>query len=255
MKAEIALDAPVSEPPAFGHMLRRLRDSRGVSRERLAFNAGVSSSYITHLEKGSRTHPTDQVVDAFLRYLDRIERISGADRRQLRDLAGLPATASPTITELRAAITPDMRRTLELNTAAAVVALGGNLLLRNAGWEHAFPGMTESGNEFRWLFSHEMARRVLVDWEQECALSVHAFRLAMGGPNAEPFVDLLDEMLTYPIFRRNWADAQVAEISPAWRIRLRDSRTGEPRSALVQTGQLFSGAHPGWLISQFLLPV
>ena len=43
-----ALALPV--PPTFGSVLRRLRDERGASRERLAFNAGVSASYVTHLE-------------------------------------------------------------------------------------------------------------------------------------------------------------------------------------------------------------
>ncbi|QLY27763.1 helix-turn-helix domain-containing protein [Nocardia huaxiensis] len=249
---DLARELPV---PTFGQLLRRLRDTRGVSRERLAFNTGVSSSYITHLEKGSRAHPTDQVVAAFLRYLDRVEQISGSDRRQLLDLAGLTSTAYPTDAELAAEITPDMRRILDCTRPAVIVAAGGNLLLRNAGWEQAFPGVTESGNGFRWLFGHELAPCVLPDWDRECALSVRTFRLAMGGPWGAPFADLLEEMLTYPAFRLGWADANVGAIPPAWRMRLRDLNTGEERTVLVQTGQLSSGAYPGWLISQLLLPI
>lgn len=241
--------------PAFGAILRRIRDSRGVSRERLAFNTGVSASYITHLEKGSRTAPTREVVEALIRYLDRVEGLSMGDRRQLRELAGLTVAVAPSLAEMRTAITPEMRDLLKGPLPASLSVVGGHMLLCNAGWERAFPGMLECGNEFRWLFDADVARRVLVDWRADTTLSVRAFRLAMGSyGGTDVFADLLDELGGYPEFRRMWAEGAVAAVPPAWRIRLRDLETGSERTVLVQTGMVQSGAYPGWLVSQILLP-
>ncbi|MGV9410623.1 MmyB family transcriptional regulator [Nocardia sp. NPDC003693] len=258
MTAELSHDQVASKlvAPTFGTLLRRLRDARHVSRERLAFNAGVSASYITHLEKGSRNNPTREVVDAVIRYLDRLEHLSVVDRRQLRELAGLTNTSYPALDDLRAAITPEIRRLLEGPHPAAITAVGGHVLCRNAGWERAFPGMLESGNQFRWLFAHPLAREVLADWLADVTLSVQAFRLAMGGfGGMAAFAELLDELSRHPEFRRIWADGAVAAVPPVWRITLRDLHTRTDRTVLVQTGMLQTGAHPGWLVSQFLLPV
>ncbi|MEU0541911.1 helix-turn-helix domain-containing protein [Nocardia sp. NPDC005978] len=258
MTAELSIERRAGKPaaPTFGVLLRRLRDARGISRERLAFNAGVSASYVTHLEKGTRSHPTHEVVDAVIRYLDRVEHLSEVERRYVRELAGLSNVGCPPLRELRAAVTPELQRLLDGPHPAAITAVGGHILLRNPGWERAFPGMLESGNQFRWLFTHPLARRVLADWRAATTLSVQAFRLAMGGfGGAAAFADLLDELGRHPEFRRIWAEGTVAAVPPVWRLNLHDLHTGTPRTVLVQTGMLQTGTHPGWLISQFLLPV
>ncbi|MFE5285005.1 helix-turn-helix domain-containing protein [Nocardia sp. NPDC056611] len=242
--------------PALGPVLRSVRDSRKVSRERLAFNAGVSSSYITHLEKGARDRPTREVLDAIIRYLDRVDPLSIEDRRQLRDLAGLTVSGCPPLDELRAAVTPELRELLDRPLPAAITAVGGCVLACNPGWERAFPGMGQGVNQFHWLFGCELARRAMVDWEADTTVSVRAFRLAVGGfGGAETFAELLDGLSRYPDFRRMWGDGEVASFPPMWRIRLRDLGNGTVRTVLVQTGVVHTGAHPGWLVSQFLIPV
>ncbi|MFD6455717.1 helix-turn-helix domain-containing protein, partial [Nocardia sp. NPDC060220] len=102
------------KPPTLGGLLRRLRDDRRISREKLAFAAGVSSSYITHLESGDRDRPTHAVIEALVRYLDRIAPVTDIERRHLFDLAGLAPVDNPTVEDLRAEISTEMRRTLAL---------------------------------------------------------------------------------------------------------------------------------------------
>ncbi|MEB3028120.1 helix-turn-helix transcriptional regulator, partial [Streptococcus agalactiae] len=87
---------------------------RRISREKLAFAAGVSSSYITHLESGDRERPTQVVVEALVRYLHRIEPVTDIERRHLFDLAGLAPVDNPSVEDLRAEINDEMRRTLTL---------------------------------------------------------------------------------------------------------------------------------------------
>ncbi|MGW4353981.1 helix-turn-helix domain-containing protein [Nocardia sp. NPDC004582] len=242
--------------PALGTVLRSVRDSRKISRERLAYNAGVSTSYITHLEKGARDRPAREVLDAIIRYLDRVDPLSVEDLRQLRELAGLTATGCPPLDELRAAVTPELRTVLDQPLPAAITAVGGHVLACNPGWERAFPGMTRGANQFHWLFGSDAARRAMVDWEADATTSVRAFRMAVGGfGGAETFTELLDQLSRYPDFRRMWDDGEVAGFPPMWRIRLRDLVDGTVRTVLVQTGVVHTGAHPGWLVSQFLIPV
>ena len=57
--------------PAGGH-----RRATGLRREELALLAGISVDYVTRLEQGRATNPSEQVVEA----LGRALRLSGAER-------------------------------------------------------------------------------------------------------------------------------------------------------------------------------
>lgn len=52
-----------------------------------------------------------------------------------------------------------------------------------------------------------------------------------------------------------WGAREVASFPPTRWIRLRDLGNGTMRTVLVQTGVVNTGAHPGWLVSQLLIPV
>ena len=56
-----------------------------VRREELAQLAGISVDYVTRLEQGRATHPSEQVVEA----LGRALRLSGTEREHLFHVAGL----------------------------------------------------------------------------------------------------------------------------------------------------------------------
>lgn len=195
-------------PPTFGGLLRRLRDERRISREKLAFAAGVSSSYITHLEGGDRDHPTRAVVDALIRYLDRISPLGDAERRHLFDLAGLAEDRFPGVEELRGQISDDMRNGLVVHepNAACYLDTRWNILSCNDSYASAFSGLVDDGNMLRWFFGNELSTRVMVEWEREAAMTVDWLRGLIGqSGDTEWAAELLAELGEYPEFRRMWA--------------------------------------------------
>ncbi|MEV6069356.1 helix-turn-helix transcriptional regulator [Nocardia sp. NPDC052001] len=240
------------EAPTFGNLLRRLRDGRGLSRERLAFNAGVSASYITHLEKGERGNPTREVVEALTRYLDRLEPLGAADHRQLSELAGLGAGDLPTVEQLCGAITENMRRVLDLHrpNLAAYIDVRANVLAWNDSWDDAFPGVTEDGNMLRWLFGNDLATRVLVNWEADVRQVVRWLRGLIGrSGDTAGFTDLLQELGEFPKFRQAWSEGGVAFAPHVWTLHLRNPVTGLRRKIYAQTGRIDTGAYPGQLMA------
>nr|WP_232541515.1 helix-turn-helix transcriptional regulator [Nocardia bovistercoris] len=243
-------------PPTLGGLLRKLRDERRISREKLAFAAGVSASYITHLEGGDRDHPTKAVVDALIRYLDRVRPLTGAERRHLFDLAGLPDGGYPAVAEMRAGIGADMRRGLAVHepNAACYLDTRWNLLSWNRSYAALFPGLVEDGNMLRWLFGNEIAKRVMVEWEREAALAVEWLRGLIGQSGDTAWsAELLRELGAYPEFRAVWAAGGTAYGRDSPHMHLRDPESGTRFGLDVQMFRVDSGAHPGRV--QFFLGI
>ncbi|AYF76742.1 XRE family transcriptional regulator [Nocardia yunnanensis] len=242
-----ARDTARVEIPTFGRALRRLRDDRGVSREQLAYTAGVSASYVTHLEKGDRDRPARPVVEALLRCLDRIRAISAAERRHVFDLAGLSLPGEPTVPNLRAAITGEQRHALHLFRPhlAAYVDQCGNVLEANAEWDAALPGIRQDANLFRWMFGNALARQHQVDWDTEARKYIRWLRATYGRNAADPALTaLVDELSGFADFRRIWSEDGV-DFPPSARVqRLRDPATGRVRCFQIQTAGLHCTAFP-----------
>ncbi|WP_054814681.1 MmyB family transcriptional regulator [Nocardia arizonensis] len=237
-------------PPTFGELLRRLRQSRGVSREKLAVGAGMSVSYLTHLERGERGRPTRTVVEGLIRHLDRITALSWPDRRHLFDLAGIREVGAPDVAQLRAEITADMRRGLALHLPhpASYFDARWNLLAANSAVAAAFPGLREGANILHWLFGDDIARRVVVDWDRVAALSVAGLRGRIGRLQAgEHFADLLAELGRYTEFLALWQRGEVTYFRERPVLRLRDPDTGVGRALDVRIYDVDSGSHPGWV--------
>jgi transcriptional regulator with XRE-family HTH domain len=126
----------------FGHTVRRWRDrvspeaaglpvgghrrAAGLRREELALLAGISVDYVTRLEQGRATNPSEQVVEA----LGRALRVSGAEREHLFNVAGLVPPGQGTVP---AYITPSVQRMLDrlTGTPVAVSDAAWTLLLAN----------------------------------------------------------------------------------------------------------------------------
>ncbi|MFJ6215976.1 helix-turn-helix transcriptional regulator [Streptomyces sp. NPDC092296] len=126
----------------FGHTVRRWRDrvspeaaglpvgghrrAAGLRREELALLAGISVDYVTRLEQGRATNPSEQVVEA----LGRALRLSTAEREQLFHVAGLVPPGRGTVP---AYITPSVQRLLDrlTGTPVAVSDATWTLLLAN----------------------------------------------------------------------------------------------------------------------------
>ncbi|MEV6770367.1 helix-turn-helix transcriptional regulator [Nocardia sp. NPDC051030] len=240
-------DSEELQPPTFGLLLRRLRDARGVSRERLAFNAGVSASYISHLEKGDRGHPTREVVDALVRYLDRIDPLSAVERRHLLDLAGLGVSEFPTVEQLRAELTEDMRRALDLHepNLAAYVDTRWNVLACNKSYADAFPGLVRDVNILRWLLGNPRAKQVVLEWEEEVRLTVHWLRgLIAGSGDTAWSQEFLAELGRFDLFREMWDEGVAAYGRPRATMHLRDAESDHCRAIAVQMFSVFSASYP-----------
>ncbi|WP_433601704.1 helix-turn-helix transcriptional regulator [Nocardia sp. CA-135953] len=246
--------APV-RPPTFGNELRRLRDDRRISREKLAFAAGVSASYITHLEGGDREHPTRTVVNALFGYLDRIAPLTDAERRLFFDLAGLGVDRFPSVLELRDEIGTDMRDGLRLHepNAAGYVDTRWNVLSCNDSYAAAFPGLVDDVNVLRWFFGNELSEQVMVEWEREAALTVDWLRGLIGQSGDTAWsTEFLDELGAYPEFRRMWA-AGGTTYGRDRPMHVRDLGTGACYRLDAQLFRVDSGNHPGRI--QFFLGI
>ncbi|GAA4479330.1 helix-turn-helix transcriptional regulator [Microbacterium panaciterrae] len=143
----------------FGSTVRRWRDrvspddvgipsgvrrrARGLRREELAALAGISVDYVTRLEQGRATAPSEQVVEALARAL----RLDDAERDRLFLLAGRSAPGRGVVS-MR--IPPSVQRLLDRFDGIPVVVYDAawNLVVANAPYD-ALMGPTAQlrGNE------------------------------------------------------------------------------------------------------------
>ncbi len=95
--------------PAGGH-----RRAAGLRREELALLAGISVDYVTRLEQGRATNPSEQVVEALARAL----RLSGAERAA--PVPTSPGSCRRARSTVPAYITPSVQRMLDRLTGTPV---------------------------------------------------------------------------------------------------------------------------------------
>ncbi|UGT41249.1 helix-turn-helix transcriptional regulator [Nocardia yamanashiensis] len=224
-------------PPTLGAALRRMRDERKLSRERLAFNAGVSASYINQLEKGTRARPTRDVLAAVMRVLDHALALSAGQRRELLTLAGHGETEPPGVEQLRALIEPALGAGLASQPATLVGYYDDywNLLAGNDLHTATFPGMRENGNALRWMLTDARARHILPEWEHEVAIAVRVLRGRLARTaSAARTRKFLTEMGSHHQFRTLWQDGAVAYTRDRPRLWLREPRTHRIRSVITQ---------------------
>ncbi|MFI6873261.1 helix-turn-helix transcriptional regulator [Streptomyces sp. NPDC050400] len=113
-------------PESAGLTVVGQRRAAGLRREELALLAGISADYVTRLEQGRATRPSDQVVEALARAL----RLSGQERAHLFRLAGLAPPGPDTVP---GTLAPSVHRLLErlAGTPVAVFDAAWTLLLAN----------------------------------------------------------------------------------------------------------------------------
>ena len=106
--------------------MARTERAAGLRREELAALAGISVDYVTRLEQGRATNPSEQVVEA----LGRALRLAGAEREHLFHVAGLVPPGRGTVP---AYITPSVQRMLDrlTGTPVGVSDASWTLLLAN----------------------------------------------------------------------------------------------------------------------------
>ncbi|MBM9509371.1 helix-turn-helix transcriptional regulator [Actinacidiphila acididurans] len=115
-----------TSPESAGLPLGGRRRTPGLRREELSQLAGISVDYITRLEQGRATSPSQQVVEALARAL----RLSGTERAHLFRLGGLQP---PQPDSVPAHLTPGVQRVLDrlTGTPVAVYDAAWTLLVAN----------------------------------------------------------------------------------------------------------------------------
>lgn len=87
-----------------GEVIKRAREQRGWTQNKLARQAGVAQSLISRLEAGQRVRPSAQLLQPIAVALD----------LTLEDLLGTPSTPADTLDQLRAeGVPPDVLERLE----------------------------------------------------------------------------------------------------------------------------------------------
>lgn len=235
--------------PSLGEFLRRLRDERGLSREGLARSAGVSASYISHLEVGLRDHPTRPVVEALIGRLDREHALTEEERRYVFDLAGLRDITVPSLAHLRSAITPDLLHRIDrcAPDPAGYFDSRWNILALNTAATSALPGLAERGNVLHWLFADPRSSEALLNRDQVALLCVAALRTRIAWFGESDWAaELLEEHHRFPEFRRLWTEGQVFYASERPALHLRDPDSAAEYRLDVQLYEVDTGHFPGW---------
>jgi transcriptional regulator with XRE-family HTH domain len=157
---------PAGRSGQFGRAVRRWRDrvppeaaglpaggqrrAPGLRREELALLAGISVDYVTRLEQGRATHPSQQVVEALARAL----RLTGTERTHLFRLAGLSLPGPETVP---VHLTPGVQRLLDrlTGTPVAVYDATWTLLLANPPYAALMGDVSSwTGHERNGLWRH-----------------------------------------------------------------------------------------------------
>ena len=142
-EARCAAGVIASPPDAVGIPQGTRRRAAGLRREELARLAGISVDYLTRLEQGRATAPSEQVVESLARAL----RLSDAERDILFRLAGRTAPGSGMISRR---VAPSVQRLLDRFAGIPVVVYDAawNLIVANAPYD-ALMGQTSAlhGNE------------------------------------------------------------------------------------------------------------
>ncbi|MEV6773512.1 helix-turn-helix domain-containing protein [Nocardia sp. NPDC051030] len=223
-------DEETIHQPTFGTLLRRMRDDRGITRDRLAKAANVSASYITHLEHGQRGRPTHSVVEALIGCLHDVRPVTNAERRHLFDLAGLEGTAWPSVENLRATLSSGSVDTLYRHEPwpAAYLDTRSNVLRCNDSYERTFTGILDNGSVLRWVFLDPRSKQVLAQWQHEAELTVSLVHGFMGrSEHPEWWADTLEELSDCREFQKIWNSCEAGYgRDPAW-MALRHPDSGE----------------------------
>ncbi|MEU7885712.1 helix-turn-helix transcriptional regulator [Microbispora bryophytorum] len=117
-------------PEAAGLPVGGQRRAPGLRREELALLAGISVDYVTRLEQGRATNPSDQVVEALARAL----RLSDDERAYLFRLGGLQPPGPGTVP---VHLTPSVQRMLDRLTGTPVAVFDATWTLLQANPPYA----------------------------------------------------------------------------------------------------------------------
>jgi transcriptional regulator with XRE-family HTH domain len=183
------------------------RRVRGLRREEVAMQAGVSSDYYIHLEQGRDRHPSDQVIQALARVL----MLDDDAIAYLQALAQPREQRQPVDKTER--VSAGMLRILEQWSSTAAILQGRfrDVLACTGLTTELHPGLRYDRNTVRVIFLDPAEREIHVDWEKDARESVAWLRGAIGGDVDNPRVnELVGELaVKSEDFGRIWARHDV----------------------------------------------
>lgn len=196
-------------PESAGLPSGRRRRTPGLRREEVADLAGVGLTWYTWLEQGRDIRVSPDVLSGIARAL----RLEPAERAHLFRLAGHAPPASESAGDI---ISPRLRRMLDAwdPYPAHITGRRRDVVAWNRASEaiNSWSQLPDGRRNTLWfMFMTNLARQMLVNWEQEAALSVAAFRAEAGRDLSQPaYQELITDLLEgSPDFAVLWARQDV----------------------------------------------
>ncbi|MFZ0664415.1 MAG: helix-turn-helix transcriptional regulator [Acidimicrobiales bacterium] len=187
------------------------RRTPGLRREEVAQLAGVGVTWYTWLEQAREIRASEQVLDALSRAL----QLDADERQHLYALAGAPSAS--TVRECNA-IDPSMLVILEqMGTYPASVVNGRyDILAYNRAYEALCGDLAaldfDQRNTMWLMFTSDLFRELLIDWETATRRCVAQFRALMEEHITEPAWRSMVKRLqaASPTFGEFWEEHRVA---------------------------------------------
>lgn len=198
-------------PEAAGVAPGTRRRTPGLRREEVAQLCGVSPTWYTWIEQG---RPVSASPDALARIAVAL-RLTRAERAYLFELAALrdPAVPVAGANDAPAALLASVAL---LNAPAYVLDRQWNALAWNARANDLFVGLlgdADDHNLLRWMFTNDLARSLVVDWDTRARRLVAEFRAdSSRHMNDQPTRSLIENLLaTSDAFSLYWRSQDVGE--------------------------------------------
>ncbi|RKP56681.1 helix-turn-helix transcriptional regulator [Pararobbsia silviterrae] len=161
-------------PEAAGVPAGNRRRTPGLRREEVAQLCGVSPTWYTWIEQG---RPVSASPDALARIAVAL-RLTRAERAYLFELAALrdPSDPTPGASDAPSALITSVAL---FDAPAYVLDRQWTILAWNARANDLFVGLLGSGDDhnlLRWMFTSEIARTLVVDWQARARRLVGEFR-------------------------------------------------------------------------------
>lgn len=215
-------------PDAVGISSSGRRRALGLRREELAGLAGISVDYLTRLEQGRATSPSEQVVESLARAL----RLDDGERAHLFELAGRNPHARGMVP---ARIPPSVQRLLDRFTGIPVVVYDAswNLIVANAPYDALMgPSAELRGNERNGVWRNVLgpasrARQTVPEHAAQVRGLVSDLRAtAARYPHDDRLHRLVEELsAASPEFADLWATAADAPATAGSRRKIIDHPT------------------------------
>jgi transcriptional regulator with XRE-family HTH domain len=209
----------------FGQILRRWRQSRGISQLNLALDAGLSSRHLSFIETG-RARPSREMVLRLGEALDlplreRNELLIGAGFA-----AAFPSSSLHSVPLAQARKALNFMLTQQEPYPAIVVNRAWDMLMSNKAAERllgllGLPVQKSGGeppNLLRALLHPAVFRRYVVNWETVAQSMISSMRRELNAYPDAAISRLLAEVMEYPGIPREWplepGDAAIPPLLP-----------------------------------------